>query len=186
MKAICLNLNRRTDRWESVQKQFKQQKIEVERFAAIEHEDPKQSFNLSSIAILQSIKENTIVFEDDVVFVSNKFTDVMANLPEKWDMLYLGGNVCETLNDRVNDYWWRCTDTWTTHAVIYTPKAAKYILSKYDPTKAVYDDFLKHKIQPKLNCYICKPFICDQKAGVSDLWGGHVEYGLLHTQSKLV
>lgn len=67
MKAICLNLNKRPDRWEQSQQEFNKIGLHVERFAAIDHDHPKISFNLSQQAILQSITEDTIVFEDDVL-----------------------------------------------------------------------------------------------------------------------
>jgi len=71
MKAVCLSLASRNDRWELAKKQFEEQGLEVERFLAIENEDRFLSFNLSQQAILQSITEITMVFEDDVVFINN-------------------------------------------------------------------------------------------------------------------
>jgi GR25 family glycosyltransferase involved in LPS biosynthesis len=55
MKAICLNLDSRPDRWELAQKEFKEHGLNVERFAAIPNVDRFLSFNLSQQAILQSI-----------------------------------------------------------------------------------------------------------------------------------
>jgi GR25 family glycosyltransferase involved in LPS biosynthesis len=186
MKAICLSLASRNDRWESAQKQFKEQDIEVERFLAIDHEDRFLSFNLSQQAILQSITENTIVFEDDVLFVNNMLKHIINTAPQGWDILYLSGHVLDSLK-HVEDHWWRCKHTHTTHSVIYTPKAAKYILERYDPYKSgIYDDFLLREIQPNLNVYICKPFVTTQRPGYSDLWQTDTDYGILHTQSKLI
>jgi GR25 family glycosyltransferase involved in LPS biosynthesis len=185
MKAICLNLDKRTDRWATVQKEFAKQGLTVERFPAIEHDIPSVSFNYSQQAILKSITENTIVFEDDVMFVSDKLNEVLATAPEDWDVLYLGGNVMDNLK-HVSGHWWRVKETWTTHAVIYTPKAAQWILNRYYPeTSQIYDDFLRETVQPNLNCYICKPFICTQRPDFSDLWNTHADYGIIHTESKL-
>jgi GR25 family glycosyltransferase involved in LPS biosynthesis len=71
MRAVCLNLATRNDRWKLAEKEFKQQDIDVERFYAIEHNDRFLSFNLSQQAILKTITEKTAVFEDDVVFVND-------------------------------------------------------------------------------------------------------------------
>ena len=97
MKAICLNLNKRTDRWDRVQKEFESKSLVVERFAVIEDANPFRSFNISQQAILKTITEDTIVFEDDVIFVSDKLNEVLETAPEGWDMLYLGGNVLDNL-----------------------------------------------------------------------------------------
>ena len=184
MKAICLNLNKRTDRWDRVQKEFESKSLVVERFAVIEDANPFRSFNISQQAILKTITEDTIVFEDDVIFVSDKLNEVLETAPEGWDMLYLGGNVLDNLK-HYSGHWWRCIETHTTHAVIYTPKAAEYILQRFNPDGIIYDEFLRSDIQPKLNSYICKPFICSQRPDYSDLWQTQADYGIMHTQSKL-
>ena len=185
MKAVCLNLTKRTDRWELAQKEFEKQGLTVERFPAIEHENPFYSFNLSQKIILDSITENTVVFEDDVVFLNTNFNEVLETAPDDWDLLYFGGNVTDNLKHH-KDNWWRCKSTFTTHAIAYTPKAARYISERFYPeTSTIYDAFLFDEIQPVLNCYICKPFICVQRNGYSDLWLRDVEYGLHHHVNKL-
>ena len=184
MKAVCLNLNKRKDRWELAQQEFKKQGLHVQRFAAIEHDNPFYSFNLSQKIILDSIKENTIVFEDDVVFIGD-LNETLKDVPEDWDLLYFGGNVTDNLKHHSGN-WWRCKKTYTTHAVAYTPKAAKYISERFYPeTDTIYDAFLFEEIQDVLNCYICKPFVCVQRNGYSDLWLRDVEYGLEHHVNKL-
>jgi hypothetical protein len=186
MKAICLSLAIRNDRWKLAEKQFKEQNITVDRFLAVEHEDRFTSFNLSQQAILKSITETTLVFEDDVLFVNNMLKYVLDTAPEDYDILYLSGHVLAPLK-HIQDHWWRCKQTHTTHSVIYTAKAAQYIYDRYDPYKdGIYDDYLLRKIQPELKCYICKPFITTQRAGFSDLWQTDTDYGILHTQSKLL
>jgi GR25 family glycosyltransferase involved in LPS biosynthesis len=186
MKAVCLSLASRNDRWELAKKQFEEQGLEVERFLAIEHADRFLSFNLSQQAILKTITENTVVFEDDVVFINNMIKHIICTAPDGWDMLYLSGHVLMPLK-HVQDHWWRCKHTHTTHSVIYTPQAAKYILERFDPMKSgIYDDFLLREIQPNLKVYICKPFVTTQRPGYSDLWQTDTDYGIHHTQSKLL
>lgn len=185
MRMVCLSLASRNDRWQLAEKQFKEKGLNVERFYAIERIDRFLSFNLSMQAILQTITENTIVFEDDVLFVNDMMNHVICTAPEGWDILYLSGHILQPLK-HVQDHWWRCKHTHTTHSVIYTPQAAKYILERFDPMKSgIYDDFLLREIQPKLKAYICKPFVTTQRPGYSDLWQTDTDYGILHTQSKL-
>lgn len=186
MKALCLSLASRDDRWKLAEKQFKEQGIEVDRFYAIENKDRFLSFNLSQQAILQSITEETIVFEDDVLFVNNMLKHIIKTAPDDWQMLYLSGHVLQPLQ-HIADHWYRCKHTHTTHSVIYRPDAAKYILERFDPIKSgIYDDFLLREIQPNIKAYICKPFVTTQRPGYSDLWQTDTDYGILHTQSKLL
>lgn len=185
MKAYCLNLNSRPDRWEKSQKEFDKHGLKVERFAAIEHENPFTSFNLSQQALLKQVTEITMIFEDDVLFVSDKLQEVLSTAPDGWDMLYLGGHVNDSLKHH-SGHWWKVRETHTTHAVIYTPKAAKWILERFDPYGVIYDEWLRTTAQPNLNCYICKPYICTQRPDYSDLWKTQADYGIIHTQSKLL
>jgi len=186
MRAVCLSLASRNDRWKLAEKEFKQQGIDVERFYAIEHIDRFLSFNLSQQAILKTITGNTVVFEDDVVFINDMYKHIIKTAPADWDMLYLSGHVLRPLK-HVEEHWWRCKHTHTTHSVIYTPQAAKYILERFDPMKSgIYDDFLLREIQPNLKAYICKPFVTTQRPGYSDLWQTETDYGIHHTQSKLI
>jgi glycosyl transferase family 25 len=185
MKALCLNLDKRPDRWLLAQKEFAEQGLTVERFAAINHEIPMMSFNLSQQAMLRTVTENTMIFEDDVKFVSDKLNTVLSTAPDDWDILYLGANVMDNLKHH-SGHWWRLKEAWTTHAIIYTPKAAQWILERFYPeTSQPYDDFLREYVQPNLNCYICKPYICTQRPDFSDLWNTHADYGIHHTESKL-
>lgn len=189
MKAICLNLISRPDRWELAQKEFERQNLQVNRFLAIPNDDRFLSFNLSQQAILRHIintNEETIVFEDDVKFVNDNMHKVLETAPADWQMLYLSGHVLRPLK-KINKDWWRCKHTHTTHSVIYKPETARYILDRYDPFKSgIYDDFLLRLIQPNIKAYICKPFITTQRPGYSDLWQTETDYGIIHTESKLL
>ena len=186
MRIVCLNLDHRSDRWQLASKEFEKYSLNVERFSAIKNEDRFLSFNLSMVAILSTIKEVTLVFEDDVKFVNDKLNEVLLTAPNDWQILYLSGNVTDNLKHE-SGHWWRCKNTYTTHSVIYKPEAAEIILKKYNPYKdVIYDAFLFQQIQPILKCYICKPYITTQRVSYSDLWLQDADYGILDTQSKLL
>jgi hypothetical protein len=176
MKAICLNLDKRKDRWRRSQKEFKEHGLTVERFPAVEHESPHHSFIQSQKAILKSITENTIVFEDDVKFINfDKWQDILNSIPEDFDIAYLGGNPQSLQPLQVNEYWWKALDIWTTHAVVYSAKGAEKILSMFEDDE-MYDNWLSRYGLYCLNGYICKPFLCTQRPDVSDIWGRSVDY----------
>lgn len=188
MKAIYLNLDHRKDRKRRAEKQFRENIpfLQVDRFSAIEHKSPHHSFIQSQKAILQSITETTIVFEDDVQFVNmDKWDKVINSIPEDFDLAYLGGNPQRELTHRVNDYWWRAFDVWTTHAVIYTKEGAAKILSMFEDDE-MYDNWLGRVGLYCINGYICKPFLCTQAPSYSDIWGHHVDYTQIINENKLV
>ena len=125
MKTICLTLHR----WQEAHTELTRIGIKPDKFPAIYNEDPVKSFNQSKQKILSSITEKTLVVEDDVQFINVEFwMDIFNDAPKDFDLLYLGGNVIEPNNKRVSEYWWQCTDTWTTHAIIYSFEGAKKIL----------------------------------------------------------
>jgi GR25 family glycosyltransferase involved in LPS biosynthesis len=185
MKRICLNLNSRPDRWEQSQEEFKRVGIEgVERFAAIEHENKFLSFNLSQKAILESINEDTWVFEDDVKFINtNLKEEIFKHVPNDWDILYLGANVLSNI-PAVNKYWWKCLDAWTTHAICYRNGVQKKILEVFDVNGYTYDDQLRTKVLPNVNAYVCKPFLAVQRSGYSDLWQREADYSAAFNESQ--
>jgi hypothetical protein len=188
MKAIYLNLESRTDRKRRAEKNFKEVGLTVERFPAVVHESPHHSFIQSQKAILQSITENTIVFEDDVQFMNMaKWDKVIESIPEDFDLAYLGGNPQRELTNKVNEYWWRALDIWTTHAVIYSKKGAEKILTMFEDDE-MYDNWLGRLGLYQLNGYICKPFLCTQYPSYSDIWERNVDYTSIfeNGQNKLV
>ena len=68
------------------------------------------TFNSNERSIADGIKY-LLIFEDDVKF--KKRVIPLPEVPEDWDMLYLGGTVHRIIN-RDNPNWVRMT-CWTTH-----------------------------------------------------------------------
>jgi GR25 family glycosyltransferase involved in LPS biosynthesis len=129
-KAFCINLDRRTDRWEEVQPIFQRENIEIERFSAC---DGNKEFSLpiveggaasnaelggakSHMDVIIKAKElglkNVLVFEDDVDLIPNineEFSKVLEQIPNDWDMIYFGGNHVKSpqqVNDFVYKIYW--------------------------------------------------------------------------------
>ena len=115
----CVNLDKRTDRWEESLEEFEKHNIKSERFSALKGSDfPKDSVlgkryrsiglnsgqvgcSISHRELVKKIKSrnlnNALILEDDVEFVDNLnsiFPEMMNQVPEDWDMLYFGGNHC--------------------------------------------------------------------------------------------
>jgi GR25 family glycosyltransferase involved in LPS biosynthesis len=118
-QVYCINLDKRTDRWEESQEEFQKHDITAERFSALSGNDfPKDSVlgkryrsiglnsgqvgcAISHRELVKKIKSqelnNALILEDDVEFDTNLnevFPTVMEEVPDDWDMLYFGGNHC--------------------------------------------------------------------------------------------
>ena len=106
---VCINLDRRPERWERVQREFARHGInEVHRVAAVDGAVvdvpaswpyPRGAYGclLSHLQVVRKAREmrvpNVLIFEDDVVLdarFQEKVAACMAELPSDWDMVFLG------------------------------------------------------------------------------------------------
>lgn len=176
-KPILINLDRRQDRLEQFHKQASDLGISYERLSAIALDDPVAGCKASHLMALTKYDTETVfVFEDDSVFIedfNSKFGQAMENLPDDWDMVYLGAHIVDT--QRVNDYWLRSTVCSSTHA--YGIKAD--VRSALVETANNYDghiDVAYSKLHRKIKAYIARPTLVYQGASYSDIRGEEVDY----------
>ena len=106
---VCINLDRRADRWQQMLSKFAHHDIfAVRRFPAMDGEalilPPNWSGTaggygclLSHLQVVREARElgvpSVLIFEDDVVFdtaLQDKFSAYISQVPEHWDMLYFG------------------------------------------------------------------------------------------------
>lgn len=106
---ICINLDRRPERWQQMRRKFEQHGIDsVQRFPAFDGNDMKLPANWLHTpgaygclrSHLQVVREarrlglsSVLIFEDDVVFddqLVSKFAAGIEQLPTDWDMLFFG------------------------------------------------------------------------------------------------
>jgi GR25 family glycosyltransferase involved in LPS biosynthesis len=83
-----INLDKDIDRLKKCEKIFKQKGIRSERFAATLHQEGIVGCGLSHLKCLQSIKPDTIIFEDDIA-LTGVWSDTF-DIPSDTDALYLG------------------------------------------------------------------------------------------------
>ena len=169
MKAYCINLPERPERWD----EFRKQKIpfEVQRFDAIRDNPGWKGCTKSHLKVFQEITEYPcIVFEDDCLMLHDwaMVEQCMIQLPADWDMLYLGA----TLNEKLEPYsknLYRIKNAWTTHAIIYNSnKVPEFILSNKSNIKKI-DVFITENVLPIFQCFITYPLIATQRPGISDV-----------------
>jgi GR25 family glycosyltransferase involved in LPS biosynthesis len=145
---ICINLDRRLDRWETVQAEFQKHDIQdVERFSATDGSllTDIQQFGKSyqaefggTLSHYNAIKyakqnkfKNIVIFEDDVIFIENfnsLFDWFIENPPAKWDVIFFGGNHTGGFT-KYNDFYNKIFRTYAIHAYIVNSTAYDKILA---------------------------------------------------------
>jgi glycosyl transferase, family 25 len=180
-KLYCMNLERRPDRWESVQKEIAKLGPEYEliRFNAIENKQlPAKGHSDTFISMVQNAKldnqPHILIVEDDLLLHSKtaKFWEsAYSKLPDDWDIL-LGG--CYYIKGRtdVTDGLAKVTDFCSTHYILLNSKCYDKVISFNDNNLKLknIDRFMgKLSAKGELNCYLVWPMIAKQDSGYSDL-----------------
>jgi hypothetical protein len=175
-RVVVINLDSRTDRMESFDAQARKYGIKYERFSAVVANPPslpptwacKESHKA---VIKQAVEDNVkrlFVFEDDALFVQDfntKLADLYGQLPEDWDMFYLGAWHLEY--EPYKEGLVKMKDSYSAHAyginahylddafaAVYKPKAIDIALAS------------KH---PHIKAYCAKPALVSQTPSYSDI-----------------
>ena len=102
-EIYCINLERRTDRWNQCQSEFDKIGIldKVKKFDAVDNKNnPKQGCYESHMGVIRLAHErklkNVLIFEDDVAFLQRyddrKLANAISHLDkQEWEFFYLGG-----------------------------------------------------------------------------------------------
>lgn len=183
---ICINLDRRTDRWERMQTEFARHGIDdVRRFSARDgnalvlpshwkHTAGAYGCLLSHLQVVQEAREldheSVLIFEDDAVLdpgFEAKFASFVAELPTDWDMLYFGA-LHKDEPVRVSDHVYRITNANSTYA--------------YALKRTVYDAFVDlnaraehvldvnaYAVQQRFKCYCFMPNLAWVQSEYSDV-----------------
>lgn len=190
-KAICINLDKRTDRLADMLGECVKFGIEAERFPALTGSNGMHGLHLSNQAIFKIYTgKQLLVLEDDVVFNRpiTALQDAYGDLPADWDMLYLGGNANQP-QKRYSTWLYRANGILTTHAILYSPKMTQWLAENMEVPEVVdrqntIDVWFAKEIQPKLNCFIAYPQIAGQRFGFSDICGMDINYKYFNKQSQ--
>tara|TARA_R110002020_G_scaffold381800_1_gene592702 strand:- start:8689 stop:9312 length:624 start_codon:yes stop_codon:yes gene_type:complete len=187
-KIYCINLDRRKDRWEETEKELSKWGLldQVERYSAVAGDNIKGNYSISlgnvglietNVEIIKIAKEkkykNILILEDDIEFTESilNFESYFNSLPEKYDMVWLGGNhnihMGKTVN-KLNDKIIKLHSTYATHAVIINESMydviSHLLLKKQKPIDVYYCD-----LQKSFDCYGFYPNIALQRASFSDI-----------------
>lgn len=194
--VFCINLKRRTDRRAEAEAEFNKFGIKVEFIDGVDgmflddfevnslHEGKVRKGDLgctlSHLNVVKTAKErgykNYFVFEDDAVFSDdfNTAFPIMYNqLPEDWQMVYLGGNHDGGFT-HVNTHVAKIQRTFTTHAFGAKSEIYDELINVLEKVEKV--DVTISSLHSKLNCYVFRPHIAFQRAGFSDILNRFEDY----------
>lgn len=194
--SCCINLDRRTDRWEECQQEFSKWNLNnIHRISAIDKNNISKDFPdvyknasyrnfgnigllLTNIQILEYAQKQNyssiLIMEDDVYFTPevNNIEDWLSYVPNDWDLIWVGGNhhrhPYRGQPTQVNEKVLKLQSTLTTHCVGIKSHMYSIILSQLK-TLSNPIDVIYFKIQESYNTYGFTPSIAKQRAGFSDI-----------------
>lgn len=182
----CINLRSRKDRRKRMKRQAKRRRFPI-KFWQVEKNkrDPVRGCLESHLAIIRDARKRklpaVLIMEDDAKLLYSRL--YVPKPPEKWDMLYLGGNVQKVIDDKsVNkSKHWKRAQILTTHAYILRNSLYEKILTELPKYNGAIDVFYCDEIHTAHDCFIATPIIFTQFAGYSDVEGRDISYdGILN------
>jgi glycosyl transferase family 25 len=196
-KIYCINLDKRVDRWELAEPHLKQLNLDVERVSgydgsALGLEFPpeiKEGAVGCSLSHLFTIKlakqnnlENFLLLEDDVVFdddVNQKFFDILPQVPDDWDMLYLGGQHFHGMDmPQVSENVYKCVYTLAAQSVGIKNTVYDYFIDKLMNISKI-NDLHYAESHKEINAYVIIPHLSWQRNTYSDIERAFVDYSFL-------
>ena len=204
-KVYCINLDRRSDRWDCVINNFNKNNIKCERFSAkdgyeIDLPSPfrfELAGAISHLNVIKKAKENNLknvlIFEDDVEFIDNLeelFSEKIKNVPEDWDLIFFGGNHVGSLvkiNKDVYKMTWSyalqmyaINSKFFDQLIIFLETKINDVLNKtHDLSPSVAADYFIAHLQRNSNSYVIKPHFTWQRENFSDIQEKVTNYDFL-------
>jgi len=183
---ICINLDRRPDRWKKVEAGFARHGItSVVRHPAVDglkmsvpstwpYTPGAYGCLQSHLAVLRAARKkgmpNILIFEDDCVFdqeFKQKFADSIEQVPSDWDMLLLGGGHREK-PVQISDHIVKVRGTYLTHAYALNQGIYDALIELCEQGQRVVDQYTV-ELQKTFNCYCFVPNLVWQERIDSDI-----------------
>lgn len=190
-RRVCLTND--DSEWSLAQAEFSRVGLTVEKYQAVKEIGPHQSFSHSErnilLDFLYSDADTLLHLEDDCVFRNlSHLPQAISELPDDWDILYLGANlICwnngELNPERYSEHLFRVKVAWTTHAIAYHKRCVRRILEgqpSFDA--AMWDNYLSTRL-PELEAFIVAPMVAYQRARHSSIWDRFDDYTEIFEQS---
>ncbi|MCI0558612.1 MAG: glycosyltransferase family 25 protein, partial [Nitrososphaera sp.] len=183
---VCINLDRRQDRWERMRARFARHNIgQVVRFPALDGksldipsiwDDFPGAYGClrSHLAVVEQAREDAqksvLIFEDDAVLdpqFNTRFAASIKQLPDDWDMVLFGG-IHGKSAARTSSNIMRVTHSLSTYA--YAMKHTIYdgFIELNRQALTVLDENTR-ALQKRFNCYCFMPHLAWVEEGYSDV-----------------
>jgi len=188
-RKVCLTAD--PGEWVKAETEFKRIGLnDVQRFNALAHIGPHQSFNCSTRQILieffESDAQRLLFLEDDCVFKHHSHAEkALKELPADWDLVYFGCNIQDEKPVKITDNLFKILGAYTTHCIGYNKKCIPFILENQPGySEQMYDNWLAGQ---QLNVYVIGPMVAWQRPRHSKIWDRNVNYDehFIQSQKKL-
>ena len=194
-KIFIINLDKRTDRWQECLNQFEKHNItNFERFSAVDGSiinniskllPGEYACILSHINVVKLAKERkykrVLILEDDAELhddFSEMFKEYVKQVPDNYDMLYLGGNHQGGFQ-MINTNLAIIPHTFALHAYSVQEHLYDTLISLGENNINLAIDVTFTHPQKVGNSYVFRPHLAWQRNSFSDIQGGVVYYDFL-------
>ena len=184
---VIIGLKARKDRWKRCVEIFEKEGIEeVTHYTTLQSfKDTHKHYMKDFLQMLRiKGKHDLMFFEDDFELVDGwreVLDKAMKDLPEDWDMLYLGANLTRPAI-RVTDNLVRVKGAWLMHATLLRKEFIDYILKEYKPEQVPIIDEWYRLIAPERKFYMTYPMVSYQRSDYSDFLGQYVYYDIFENK----
>lgn len=184
--VVCINLDRRPERWQRLQRELARHGIErVQRFAAIDGERVAKPSGwthsagafgclLSHVEVIRAARDSgassVLIFEDDAVLAPDfqrQFASFIKEVPDDWDMLYLGA-LHKDEPIRIAEHVGRITKANSTYAYALKRTVFDAFIDLNSRAGHVLD-MNSYQLQERFNCYCFMPNLAWVEAEYSDV-----------------
>jgi GR25 family glycosyltransferase involved in LPS biosynthesis len=189
--SYCTNMDYRPDRWIQAQEEIAKIDMHPQRISGVVFNSETNNkirngyigcglAHLNGLKLAREQDQNVFAFEDDILFIHdyiNIINKALEELPENWDMFYLGGNICAPVT-QVSDHLGRLSHAQATHAYGINKNFLNYLIDYLEPNKftKVIDGVYANEIIPNHNCFITIPMVAIQRSDYSDIEGTNREF----------
>ncbi len=183
-KIYCINLASRQDKWKECEAEFKKFNLtQIERAEGVPWKEngfnnPNGGCTAAHYKVFEKILANnyqrTLILEDDFEIICEdfhkKWEECVKEIPEKWDMLYLGCHYGEKPKSKVSSHIIQINRVLTTSSYGISLELVKELLPIFKdnnspPDVLFYDSHLNKQ------CYVLKPRLMVQRVCFSDVQG---------------
>ena len=181
-RVLCINTIERTDRLKRIRALSKREDIDIKFIRSNKNNKSGEKGKLHShLAIIKTAKENNIpyifIIEDDVKVLNNEVLNKkkVMDVPEDWDILYLGGYTLEILK---YDMKWSKARVAASFAYIIKDTTYDFIIKYLEKYGKSIRDFNIDLLHRRYNAYIqMDPTFC-QRDDYSDVQNMYMKHSL--------